>query len=43
VRELYIEGGGFTDAAADLAVLATWGAVGLAVALRVLRWEPREA
>ena len=42
VRDLYIEGGTFGDAAADLAVLAAWGVVGVVVALRMFRWEPRE-
>jgi ABC-2 type transport system permease protein len=42
VRDLFIEGGGLTDAAGDLAVLVAWGIVGVAVALRVFRWEPRE-
>ncbi len=42
VRDLYIEGGTFGDAAADLAVLVAWGVVGVVVALRLFRWEPRE-
>ncbi len=42
VRDLYIEGGSFGDAAADLAVLFAWGVVGVVVALRMFRWEPRE-
>lgn len=42
VRELYIEGEGFTGAAGDLAVLAAWGIGGAFVALRKFRWEPRE-
>ena len=40
VRDLYIDGG--NPSATDLAVLLAWGVGGLAVALRVFRWEPRE-
>jgi ABC-2 type transport system permease protein len=42
LRDLFIEGGDLTDNGTDLAVLVAWGIVGVAVALRVFRWEPRE-
>ena len=42
MRDLYLEGGSFGDAAADLAVLVAWGVVGVVVALKMFRWEPRE-
>jgi ABC-2 type transport system permease protein len=42
IRDLFIEGGGLTDSAGDLAILAAWGLAGLLVALRTFRWEPRE-
>ena len=43
VRAVYVDGGGLRGSLEDVAVLAAWGLGGLAVALRVFRWEPREA
>jgi len=40
IRSLVLEGGGSTE---DVLVLAAWGLAGLVIALRVFRWEPREA
>jgi ABC-2 type transport system permease protein len=40
VRDLFIEGDGWSATAAG--VVAVWGAVGLALAIRTFRWEPRE-
>jgi ABC-2 type transport system permease protein len=39
VRDLFIEGDGWSATA--VAVLVVWGVVGLVVALRTFRWEPR--
>jgi ABC-2 type transport system permease protein len=41
IRDVFVGGGG--DARGSLAALAVWGAIGLALALRMFRWEPREA
>ena len=43
VRTTFIEGGSFESSLGAVAVLALWGAAGLALALRTFRWEPREA
>jgi ABC-2 type transport system permease protein len=43
LRSVFIDGEGLDSSLAAIAVLVVWGAVGLAVALRVFRWEPREA
>lgn len=41
VRDLFIEGDGWSGTA--VAVVAVWGAAGLAIAVRTFRWTPREA
>ena len=43
VRAAFVDGTGLADAPADVATLAAWGLAGLVVAVRVFRWEPREA
>jgi ABC-2 type transport system permease protein len=43
VRAAFVEGEGIWDSPGAVAVLAAWGAVGLVLALRMFRWEPREA
>jgi ABC-2 type transport system permease protein len=42
VNAIYLRGQEIWDKPAAVAVLAGWGALGLAVALRKFRWEPRE-
>ncbi|HZG35199.1 MAG TPA: ABC transporter permease [Gaiellaceae bacterium] len=42
VEAVYLTGEGLGGEAASLAVLAAWGAAGLALAVRRFRWEPRE-
>ena len=40
----YVAGGeGLGGARESIAVLAGWGLAGLAIAVRMFRWEPREA
>ena len=44
VRECVVEGGeGIAGALESVAVLAGWGLAGLALSVRMFRWEPREA
>jgi ABC-2 type transport system permease protein len=43
VRAAFVDGTGLAAAPADAAALTVWGVVGLVVAVRVFRWEPREA
>ncbi len=43
VRDAYVAGEWPGAAPADLLVLASWGAAGVLLALRLFRWEPREA
>ena len=44
VRECVVEGGeGLAGSLEAIAVLAGWGLAGLALAIRMFRWEPREA
>ncbi len=43
VRDVYVDGGTLADSPEAVAVLIAWGAVGVVVALRSFRWEPREA
>lgn len=42
VNGIYLDGQELWDEPTALAVLAGWGAVGMALALRKFRWEPRE-
>jgi len=42
VNRIYLNGHELWSRPRDIAVLAAWGAVGLAIALRKFRWEPRE-
>lgn len=42
MRSLVLEGEAVYDSAEDILVLCAWGLVGLVIALRVFRWEPRE-
>jgi ABC-2 type transport system permease protein len=42
VNAIYLHGQELWDKPTAVAVLAGWGALGLAVALRTFRWEPRE-
>jgi ABC-2 type transport system permease protein len=42
VNAIYLQGQELWDKPTAVAVLAGWGALGLAVALRTFRWEPRE-
>lgn len=44
VREVVVAGGaGLAGSLEELLVLGLWGAAGLAIAIRVFQWEPREA
>ena len=43
IRSLVLEGDAIYDVGEDLLVLGAWGLAGLVVAVRVFRWEPREA
>ena len=43
VRDAYVAGHGPVGAPGDALVLAGWGAAGVVLALRLFRWEPREA
>lgn len=42
IRETFIDSGGLGDSLDSIGVLLAWGAVGLALAFRMFRWEPRE-
>jgi ABC-2 type transport system permease protein len=42
VNAIYLHGQQLWDKPTAVAVLAGWGAIGMAVALRTFRWEPRE-
>jgi ABC-2 type transport system permease protein len=42
IRVTFIAGEGLDSAAGELAAVLGWGAVGLALAVRTFRWEPRE-
>lgn len=42
VNAIYLHGQQLWDKPAAVAVLAGWGAVGMVIALRTFRWEPRE-
>jgi ABC-2 type transport system permease protein len=43
IRAAYVDGEALTSAPAEVGALTVWGLVGLVVAARVFRWEPREA
>jgi len=43
VRHVFIEGGGLSASAGSIAAVAVWGVVGVLLAVRMFRWEPREA
>jgi ABC-2 type transport system permease protein len=42
VNRIYLDGHELWSRPRDIAVLAAWGALGLALAIRKFRWEPRE-
>jgi ABC-2 type transport system permease protein len=42
IRVTFIDGEGLDTAAGELAAVLGWGAVGLVLAVRLFRWEPRE-
>jgi ABC-2 type transport system permease protein len=42
LKSIYLDHESITSQGAPLAVVAAWGVVGLVVALRAFRWEPRE-
>ncbi len=42
VNAIYLHGRNLWDKPTAVAVLAAWGALGMVVALRTFRWEPRE-
>jgi ABC-2 type transport system permease protein len=42
LREVFVEGDGLASEAGSVAVIAVWGALGFALALRMFKWEPRE-
>jgi ABC-2 type transport system permease protein len=42
VNRIYLNGYEVWSRPRDIAVLAAWGAVGIAIAIRKFRWEPRE-
>jgi len=43
LKSIYLDHQSVTGQGAALAIVAAWGVVGLVVALRAFRWEPREA
>ena len=43
VRAVFIEGDSVVSSPRAIAALAVWGALGLVLAVRTFRWEPREA
>jgi ABC-2 type transport system permease protein len=43
IRSTFIAGEGLSSSLGDVAAVALWGALGLAFAVRMFRWEPREA
>ena len=42
INAVYLHGRVLWHEPTDIAVLAGWGAVGIVVAMRKFRWEPRE-
>jgi len=42
VNRIYLNGHELWSRPRDIVVLAAWGAIGLAIAIRKFRWEPRE-
>jgi ABC-2 type transport system permease protein len=42
IRDVMLHGSQIWDEPTAVAVIAAWGAVGLAAAIRSFRWEPRE-
>jgi ABC-2 type transport system permease protein len=42
IRATFIAGEGLESSAGELAAVAAWGLLGLVVAIRMFRWEPRE-
>jgi hypothetical protein len=42
VNGIYLHGQQLWDKPTAVGVLAGWGALGMAIALRKFRWEPRE-
>ena len=42
INAIYLQGEQLWDEPTAVAVLAAWGAFGIAVAMRKFRWEPRE-
>ena len=42
INGIYLHGHEFWDKPRNVAVLAVWGGVGIALAVRKFRWEPRE-
>jgi ABC-2 type transport system permease protein len=43
IRSTLIDGQGLAASPGEVGVLVVWGLVGIAIAMRVFRWEPREA
>lgn len=43
IRTTFVDGGTLASSPTAVAVLALWGAIGVALAVRSFRWEPREA
>jgi ABC-2 type transport system permease protein len=43
IRDAFVDGGRFDASAEAVIVLLAWGALGALVAVRMFRWEPREA
>jgi ABC-2 type transport system permease protein len=42
VKQVYLHGNQIWHLGTDVAVLAGWGVLGIVVAMRKFRWEPRE-
>jgi ABC-2 type transport system permease protein len=42
LREVFVDGDGLGAEAGSVAVIAVWGVLGLVLALRMFKWEPRE-
>jgi ABC-type polysaccharide/polyol phosphate export permease len=42
MRHVFLDENALSESAGAIAVVAIWGAVGIVLALRMFRWEPRE-
>jgi ABC-type polysaccharide/polyol phosphate export permease len=42
LRHVFVDQDALSESAGAIAVVAIWGAIGIVLALRMFRWEPRE-